>query len=222
MHDIFLLCTIFVHPSYFMKLTKISKCVNILFPLLGIPKKAIFFLLIKYSLCPHHGAHADRHWRQHRIEGHIKPQNREQSCPWCYFWVNLMGAIPGPNSTKVEKRFWTLAAHVNHLGSSLRDASLFVLRGDHTQLCSWALQVLRNQVRVEFHTVGEYAMLVEMCTEYLHPRNSQQLLWARIYFKSPRGDTELLDHICLYLFIASQLQFNINLLQFNIFCVWEW
>lgn len=55
-----------------------------------------------------------------------------------------------------------------------------------------------------------------MCTEYLHPRNSQQLLWAGIHFKSPRGDIELLDHICVY---PSQLQFNINLLQFNIFCV---
>ena len=86
--------------------------------------------------------------------------------------------------------------------------------------------LLRNQVRAEFHTVGEYAMLVETCREYLYPRSSQQLLWDRIHFKSPRGDIELLDHICLYLFIVSQLQFNINLLrlqstslQFNIFCV---
>ena len=28
-----------------------------------------------------------------------------------------------------------------------------------------AFQVLSNQVRVEFHTVGEYAMLVEMCVQ---------------------------------------------------------
>lgn len=132
MHDIFLLYTLFVHPLYFMKLTKISKCVNILFPLLGIPKK-LFFLLIKYSLCPHH-EHV--HWRQHRVQGHIKPQKREQSCPWCYFWVNLIGAIPLSNSIKAAKRFWTLAAHVNHLGSSLRDSSLFVLRGAHIQQCS--------------------------------------------------------------------------------------
>ena len=51
MHDIFLLCTIFVHPSYFMKLTKISKHVSILFPLLGIPKKSYFFFHLSIIHC---------------------------------------------------------------------------------------------------------------------------------------------------------------------------
>ena len=132
MHDIFLLYTLFVHPLYFMKLTKISKCVNILFPLLGIPKK-LFFYLSNIHCVP---TMEHMHGRQHRVQGHIKPQKREQSCPWCYLWVNLMGAILLPNSIKAEKRFWTLAAHVNHLGSSLRDSSLFVLRGAHIQRCS--------------------------------------------------------------------------------------
>ena len=134
-----------------------------------------------------------------------------------------MGAIPGPNSTKVEKRFWTLAAHVNHLGSSLRDSSLFVLWGVHTQLCSSGFPSAQQSSQSWFPYCGWICYVGGyVCTEYLHPRNSQQLLWAGIHFKSPRGDIELLDHICLYLFIASQLQFNINLLQFNMFCVWEW
>ena len=128
------LCVVFVI------LTKISKSVlvNTLFFLLRMTEMLLFYLANIHgvpTMETQQAKHADGHWK-HRDEGHIKAQQWEQSCPGYYFWVNLMGAIPVPNSIKVEKRFFTLAAHMSHLGSSLRDSSLFVLRGAQAQLCS--------------------------------------------------------------------------------------
>lgn len=118
----------------FVILTKISKSVliNTLFFLLRMTAMLLFYLASIHgvpTMETQQAKHADGHWKQRRDEGHIKPQQWEQSCPGCYFRVNLMGAVPVPNSIKAEKRFFTLAAHMSHLGSSLTDSSFFVLRG---------------------------------------------------------------------------------------------
>lgn len=76
-----------------------------------------------------------RHSRQkvltteHGVAGHLKTWHWEQSRPGRYFWVNLTGVIPVPDSIKTEKWFFTLAVGENQLDSSLRDSGLFVPRG---------------------------------------------------------------------------------------------
>lgn len=90
MHDIFLLYTLFVHPLYFMKLTKISKCVNILFPLLGIPKK-LFFYLSNIHCVP---TMEHMHGRQHRVQDILSPEERAELS-----MVLLLGEFNGGSPT---------------------------------------------------------------------------------------------------------------------------
>lgn len=167
-HNIFLFYYIFV--SYFMTLTKTSKIfwINTCFLIKNDQKKEILHHLASIHWVPAMGT-----WQAKCAVGHwivslgkrdiLKPALRaELSRVLLLCELNKGNLVP--NSIKFGKKFFTLSwASVSQIWAHLSP------KRSHTCMF-FGLSKWENEVRAEFPISGQYAKLVEMCIDYLHPR----------------------------------------------------